>query len=144
MKLLDALFPGDTFAPGVRARVSLLRERACAGGLTVTCGGRSMEPAVRMGDRVEVTTAAPRPGAVAVFVTLRGELELHRLVSRGPCGWWVHEGDNQAAPRLGLVHASQIVGLAAVAGRRPALASRARAGARLAVAAARVLARGRH
>ncbi len=140
----DAIFPALGLPRSVRARVALMRERARAGALVVTCGGCSMEPAIALGERIAIQVTTPCLGAVAAFVTRGGELELHRLVSRGPCGWWVHEGDNQAAPQLGLVHAAQIVGLAAVARRRPSLASRARAGARLAVAAARVLARGRH
>ncbi|HVK73790.1 MAG TPA: hypothetical protein VM734_10730 [Kofleriaceae bacterium] len=136
---MPGLFPALALPPAVRARVALLRERAAAGTLEVTCGGRSMEPVVRLGDRVRIAAAAARTGAVAAFVTARGDLELHRLIGRGPLGWWVHAGDNQAAPALGLVHEVQLVGVADVPRLRPSLIASARAAARVAQAAARVL-----
>ena len=135
---MAALFPAEAMPPAVRARVALLRERAAAGGLVVTCGGRSMEPVIRPGDAVPVAPGARRPGLVAAFVTPRGELELHRLVARGPLGWWVHAGDNQGGPTLGLVHDAQVVGIAEVPVRVPSIVTRARAAARLARAAVRV------
>jgi hypothetical protein len=128
-------------APGlpaaVRARIELLRERARAG-LAVTCGGVSMEPAIARGDVVMVRSGWPRTGDVAAFVTRGGQLELHRLLAHAPLvGWWVHGGDNQVAPDLGLVHRAQLVGVAVGYWRAPGLATRARAVLRLARAAAR-------
>ncbi|MBK9034449.1 MAG: S24/S26 family peptidase [Myxococcales bacterium] len=123
--------------PSVRARIELLRERA-RGGLTVTCGGVSMEPVIRRGETVTVAAARPRRGDVAAFVTRRGDLELHRLIARAPgLPWWVHAGDNQAAPHLGLVHRDQIVGVVPSRRARPSPLVRARAALRLARAAAR-------
>lgn len=130
--------------PSVRARIELLRERAQRG-MTVTCGGMSMEPAIRRGDPVRVRAGRPRIGEVAAFVTRGGELELHRLVARAPgLGWWVHAGDNQVARALGLVHDAQLVGVAEVARAPVALTQRLRAVARLARAGLRLgLARAR-
>lgn len=126
--------------PSVRARIELLRERARGDiGLTVTCGGVSMEPAIRRGDAVRVRAGRPRIGEVAAFVTRGGQLELHRLVARAPgLGWWVHAGDNQVAPALGLVHDAQVVGVAAVARGPVALTQRLRAVVRLARAGLRL------
>lgn len=125
--------------PIVRARVELWRERV-ASGMVVTCGGVSMEPSIRRGDAVSVRAGRPRVGEVAAFVTRRGQLELHRLVARVPVlGWWVHAGDNQAAPHLGLVHDRQLVGVVDGAPRPPSWSMRARAAARVARAAARRL-----
>ncbi len=136
------LFPDHALPPAVRARVALLRDRAAGpDGLVTTCGGVSMEPAIRRGDPVTVRARAPRAGAVAAFVTTRGELELHRLVAAAPGGWWAHLGDNQIDPSPGLVHATQVIGLAEVAARAPGVRARARALVRLARAAARVAAR---
>lgn len=127
-----------TLSPAVRARVALLRDQARAA-LTVTCGGVSMEPAIRRGEVVAVAASAPRVGDVAAFVTPRGELELHRLIARAPLlGWWVHAGDNQTAPRPGLVHAAQLVGVAVGHRRAPGWRARAAAVRRLASAAWRV------
>ncbi|MBK7074776.1 MAG: S24/S26 family peptidase [Myxococcales bacterium] len=130
--------------PSVRARIELLRERA-QGGLTVTCGGVSMEPVIRRGDAVRVRAGRPRVGEVAAFVTRGGQLELHRLVARAPgLGWWVHAGDNQVAPALGLVHDAQLIGVADVARGPVALTQRLRAAVRLARAGLRLgLARAR-
>lgn len=122
----------------VRARIDLLRERARAG-LAVTCGGVSMEPAIARGDVVMVRSGWPRTGDVAAFVTPGGTLELHRLLAHVPVlGWWVHGGDNQVAPDLGLVHRTQLVGVAVGYWREPGLASRARAVVRVARAATRI------
>lgn len=129
---------GLDLPPRVRAQVELWRARAQAG-LEVTCGGVSMEPVIARGDRVRVCPGRPRRGEIAAFVTAGGQLELHRLVARGPAGWWVHAGDNQAAPVLGLVHDRQIVGVVARRRRSPSLAMRARAAVRLALAGARRL-----
>lgn len=138
--MMAYLFRGHAIPPAVRARIELMRERAAGkDGMTVTCGGASMEPVIARGDRVVIRGGAPRRGAVAAFVTMGGELELHRLIARGPAGWWAHLGDNQAAPAVGLVHASQIVGLAEVPRRPTGAAERARAAVRFARAALRVV-----
>lgn len=127
----------------VRARVELLRERA-RDELMVTCGGVSMEPAIRRGDRVAIRDRAPRVGDVAAFVTRRGELELHRLIARAPLvGWWVHGGDNQTAPTLGLVHGAQVIGVADGFARGPGWRERGAAMQRIATAAWRVVRRRR-
>ena len=106
--------------------------------MTVTCGGVSMEPAIRRGDAVRIEPGALRRGVVAAFVTRGGVLELHRLVARAPgLAWWVHAGDNQAAPALGLVHRDQIIGVAITPSRAPSRRLQARAIARLARAALR-------
>jgi hypothetical protein len=121
----------------VRARVQLLRARA-ATGLDVTCGGVSMEPVIARGAAVSVWPGRPDVGQIAAFVTPRGELELHRLILRSPgLPWWVHAGDNQAAPHLGLVHDDQIVGVVPGRGQPPTTALQARALARLALAGLR-------
>lgn len=133
------LFPGHALPPAVRARIELLRDRASSpAGWVVTCGGSSMEPVLRRGERVAIRAQPPRRGAVAAFVTSRGDLELHRLVAAAPGGWWAHLGDNQVDPAPGLVHTSQIVGVAALPVRVPHAVERARALARFAHAAARV------
>jgi hypothetical protein len=114
----------------VRARIELLRERAGApDGLEVTCGGVSMLPAIARGARVRVRRDRQRirAGAVAAFVTRDGTLELHRLVARGPAGWWAHLGDNQASPDVGLVHETQLIGVTDVAVRQTGPVVRARA-----------------
>lgn len=90
-----------------------------------------MEPVIQRGDRVRVLGRTARIGHVAAFVTGRGELELHRLVARGPVGWWVHLGDNQVDPTPGLVHASHIVGIADVPRRFPRPADVVRAMTRM-------------
>jgi hypothetical protein len=63
--------------------------------------GRSMEPALRDGDRLLVrwdraAVRAARPGAVAVVRLPGGRpLSIKRLTFREPGGWWV-ERDNPA------------------------------------------------
>lgn len=127
----------------VRARIELLGDRA-RDELMVTCGGVSMEPAIRRGDRVAISDRAPRVGDVVAFVTRRGELELHRLIARAPLvGWWVHGGDNQTSPALGLVHATQIVGVADGFARPPRWRDRAAAVRRIGEAAWRIARRSR-
>jgi len=136
------IFAAHALPPAVRARVELLRERAGAG-LDVTCGGVSMEPALARGSSVRVRPGRPRVGAVAAFVTRRGDLELHRLIAPAPLGWWVHAGDNQRSPEPGLVHASQLIGVADLPRRRPGPVATARAAWRMARAAWRVMAQPR-
>jgi len=133
-----------TLSAAVRARIELLRERAASpDGLEVTCGGVSMEPAIARGDRVRVRRRRARSGAVAAFVTPDGTLELHRLVARGPAGWWAHLGDNQVAPDVGLVHDAQLIGVAEVAVRAAGPVARARALVRFTRAGLRRIARSR-
>lgn len=133
-------FAGLELPPDLRARIELLRERAGApDGLTLTCGGRSMEPVLRLGQAVRVRTGRPRRGAVAAFVNRRGSIELHRLVLATPMlDWWVHAGDNQVSPELGVVHGSQIVGVADLPVVPPGPVMCARAAGRLARAAGRL------
>ena len=146
MRWLDRLqrvvFADAALPPDLRARIAILRDRAAAPeGLTLTCAGVSMEPAIRRGEEVRVRAGAARRGAVAAFVNRRGSIELHRLVLATPAlDWWVHAGDNQATRELGLVHGSQLVGDADVAVVRPGPALSARAALRLARAAARLTA----
>jgi hypothetical protein len=137
--MLAYVFRAHALAPAVRARIELTRQRVAGPeGMSVVCGGASMEPVIARGARVTVRAGRPARGRVAAFVTAGGELELHRLIARGPIGWWAHLGDNQAAPIVGLVHESQIVGIADVASRRPGVGARARAVVRLTRAALRV------
>ncbi|HVV81868.1 MAG TPA: S24/S26 family peptidase [Kofleriaceae bacterium] len=133
-------FGGVELPAEVRARLELARDRvASREGLILTCAGVSMEPAIRLGDRVRVRPGQARRGAVAAFVNRRGTFELHRLVLSVPgLDWWVHAGDNQVSDELGLVHRSQIVGVADVARALPRAALTARAALRLARAAARL------
>jgi len=136
--MMAHLFPGLALPPAVRARIELMRDRAASpDGMTVTCGGTSMEPVIRRGDPVRIRPGRPRRGAVAAFVTSHGDLELHRLIARGPLGWWAHLGDNQSAPAVGLVHTSQLIGLAAVPARAPSPLATARAAIRFARAGLR-------
>jgi hypothetical protein len=126
-------------APALRARIELLRDRAHTG-LTVTCGGVSMQPSISRGDAVTIRSGQPRRGDVAAFVTQRGELEMHRLIARAPgLDWWVHAGDNQAAPDLGLVHREQFVGIVPGHRRRPGPIVAVRAALRIGRAAVRSL-----
>jgi hypothetical protein len=136
--ILAGLFPAHDLPPSVRARIELLRAQASEG-FTVTCGGVSMEPVIRRGEEVHVFDRPPRIGDVAAFVTRRGELELHRLVARAPViGWWVHGGDNQSSPTLGLVHTVHIVGIAVGRERPPGWRDRIQGATRLAVGAWRL------
>jgi hypothetical protein len=139
-ELQRVAFAGLELPPDLRARIALLRERAAsASGLTLTCGGRSMEPVLRLGEQVIVRRERPRRGAVAAFVNRRGSIELHRLVLSTPAlDWWVHAGDNQVSDELGLVHGAQIVGVAELPVRRTSGRVAARAAWRLAQAAGRV------
>jgi len=142
--MMAHLFPALALPPAVRARVSLMRERAAGPtGMTITCGGASMEPVIRRGDAVRIRNGRPRRGAVAAFVTPGGDLELHRLIARGPFGWWAHLGDNQAAPAVGLVHTSQLIGIADVPARPPGPLATARAALRFARAGLRLAQRRR-
>lgn len=139
-RLQRLVFAGLDLPPDLRARIALLRDRARSpAGLGLTCAGISMEPVIRLGQPVLVRAGAPRRGAVAAFVNRRGSIELHRLVLSTPLlDWWVHAGDNQVAAELGLVHGSQLVGLAEVPRARPGAVLTTRAAVRLARAAVRL------
>ena len=139
-RLQRVVFAGLELPPELRARIALLRDRAAGpDGLTLTCAGVSMEPVIRLGQPVRVRPGVYRRGAVAAFVNRRGSIELHRLVlSTTPLDWWVHAGDNQVSPELGVVHGAQLVGVAEVPVVRPSAALTARAALRLARAAGRL------
>ena len=138
--LQRVVFAGLEQPPDLRARIAILRDRArSADGLVLTCAGVSMEPVIRIGQQVLVRPGAYRRGTVAAFVNRRGSIELHRLVLSTPAlDWWVHAGDNQVSDELGLVHGSQLVGVADVPALPPGPLMTARAAMRLARAAARL------
>ena len=103
-------------------RDALLRELAAlAGGTWVTCAGRSMEPTIRLGDRVRIEACARvGSGEVALFAARRGGYVLHRVVLAVPgTGWFVHIGDAGSGDGPGLAHVTQLVGRAPVARRVP-------------------------
>lgn len=139
-RLQRVVFAGLDLPPDLRARIALLRDRAATpAGLSLTCAGVSMEPVIHLGQPVLVRVGVARRGAVAAFVNRRGSIELHRLVLSTPMlDWWVHAGDNQVSTELGLVHGSQLVGIAEVPRAIPTVAMTARAGVRLARAAGRL------
>ncbi len=139
-RLQRVVFAGMELPPDLRARIALLRDRAeSPAGLSLTCAGVSMEPVIHLGEAVRVWAGRARRGAVAAFVNRRGSIELHRLVLATPMlDWWVHAGDNQVSTELGIVHGSQLVGIAEVTRTTPSVALTARAAVRLARAAARL------
>ena len=139
-RLQRVVFAGSALPPDLRARIELLRDRAeSPAGLELTCAGISMEPVIHLGQPVLVRAGRPHRGAVAAFVNRRGSIELHRLVLATPLlDWWVHAGDNQVSHDLGLVHGSQLVGIAEVPWARPSPLLTARAAVRLAQAAGRL------
>lgn len=123
---------------------TLLRELAALpGGTWVTCAGRSMEPTIRLGDRVRIEACGRvQSGDVALFAAQRGGYVLHRVVLAVPgTGWFVHVGDAGSGDGPGLAHVSQLVGRAPVARRAPSASLRAAALRRVAAAALRVGAR---
>ena len=63
-------------------------EAARPDGLVLTCGGVSMEPAIRIGQEVRVRSGTFRRGCVAAFVNRRGSIELHRLILSTPALAW--------------------------------------------------------
>lgn len=123
------------------ARDALLRELAALpGGTWVTCAGRSMEPTIRLGDRVRIE-ACTRVGSgeVALFAAQRGGYVLHRVVLAVPgTGWFVHIGDAGSGDGPGLAHVSQLVGRAPLARRVPSVRVWAAALRRVSMAALRV------
>lgn len=119
---------------------ALLRALAALpGGTWVTCAGRSMEPTIRLGDRVRIEACdRVHSGDVALFAARRGGYVLHRVVLAVPgTGWFVHVGDAGSGDP-GLAHVSQLVGRAPVAGRAPSATEWAAALRRVAVAVLRV------
>jgi hypothetical protein len=122
-------------------RDALLRALAALpGGTWVTCAGRSMEPTIRLGDRVRIEACRRvRSGDVALFAARRGGYVLHRVVLAVPgTGWFVHVGDAPSRAGPGLAHVRQLVGRAPVARRAPSAPERAAALGRVAVAALRL------
>lgn len=111
-------------------------------GLWVTCAGRSMEPTIRMGERVRVCVCERvHPGDVVLFAGARG-LVLHRVVfSVLGTGWFLHIGDAGSGDGPGLARVSTVVGRADVPRRIPPASVYLAAFQRLGRAARRVLAR---
>ena len=122
-------------------RDALLRALAALpGGTWVTCAGRSMEPTIRLGDRVRIEACSRvQSGDVALFAARRGGYVLHRVVLAVPgTGWFVHVGDAGSSDEPGLAHISQLVGRAPVARRAPSAPEWAAALGRVAAGALRV------
>ena len=118
----------------------LVRELAALpAGVTVTCAGVSMQPALWRGQRVQVQACTRlRTGDVVLFELADGTLEMHRLVARVPLArLWVHRGDNQRSPRPGLVRDAAIIGLVALPRVAPSLRVRLDAARRLVEAVVR-------
>lgn len=92
------------------------------GGAWVTCAGRSMEPTIRLGDRVRIIACdRVRSGDVVLFEGGRGHV-LHRVVLCVPgTPWFVHIGDAGSGDGPGLARRSQVVGRALVPRQRPPL-----------------------
>lgn len=121
------------------SRRELVRELAARpGGTWVTCAGRSMEPTVKLGDRVRVRACRDvRAGDVVLFETADGrDHVLHRVVFKVPgLPFFLHIGDGGSGDGPGLVHLERLVGRADLPRRRPDLRTLA-AGARRTVRAA--------
>lgn len=109
-----------------RDRRALVRELArTPAGIWITCAGRSMEPALRLGDRVRVKAARrPRIGDVVLLETADGrDLVLHRVILALPgLPWFWHDGD-AGAPDPAPAHVRQLLGRANLARRAPRLAA---------------------
>jgi hypothetical protein len=118
---------------GDAARRGLLRDLVATGGAWVTCAGRSMEPTIRLGDRVRIEPCARgRTGEVVLFEATRGHV-LHRVVLALPgLPWFLHLGDAGSGDGPGLAHVSRVVGRARLPRRRPPLPVLLAAGWRLA------------
>lgn len=101
-----------------------------AGGVWVTCAGRSMEPTIKLGDRVRVEACERvRAGDVVLFEGSRSYV-LHRVLFPLPgTSWFVHIGDAGSEDGPGLAHAARVVGRAELR-RRLMPMSMWRAGAR--------------
>ncbi len=92
----------------------------------VICGGRSMEPTVKAGQRVRVRPCGKlRAGDVVVFKSRTSETHvLHRVVLKVPgLPWFVHLGDSPEA-KAGLASTSQVEGRADLPRQRPTLRNR--------------------
>jgi hypothetical protein len=124
-------------------RLALLRELAeMPSGAWVTCSGRSMEPTVRLADRVRVSGCERvSSGDVVLLETGAGDAcILHRVVFRVPLlPYFAHMGDAAACRGAGLAHMSRLVGRADLERRPVALASRVAAAGRIAHAIGRRL-----
>lgn len=127
--------------PGLLARELARTPR----GLWVTCAGRSMEPTIRMGDRVLVRTCERvRPGDVVLFQGTRG-LVLHRVLFPLPgTRWFLHIGDAGSGDGPGLAARDTLIGRAEIACRLLPFRDYARSLGRLSMAAYRVLVRDRY
>lgn len=111
-----------TALPGALTR-ELVRDLARApGGAWVTCAGRSMEPTLKLGDRVRIEACDRiRGGDIVLFEASRAYV-LHRVVLTVPgTAWFVHIGDAGSGEGPGLAHRSRLVGRALLPRRRPPL-----------------------
>jgi hypothetical protein len=101
----------------------LVRDLASTpGGAWVTCAGRSMEPTLKLGDRLRIEACDRiRGGDVVLFEASRAYV-LHRVVLCLPgTAWFVHIGDAGSGEGPGLAHGSRVVGRAFLPRRRPPL-----------------------
>lgn len=96
------------------SRRDLVREVARApGGVWVTCAGRSMEPTIKLGDRVRIEACdRVRAGEVVLFEGGRSYV-LHRVLLTVPgTSWFLHIGDAGSGEGPGLAHTARVVGRA--------------------------------
>lgn len=111
-------------------------------GVWVTCAGRSMEPTIKLGERVRVRTCARiRAGDVILFAGARGCV-LHRVVLALPgVPWFAHIGDAGSPDGPGIADKRTVIGRADVPRQCPSVRARAAGLRRLARAAWRVFKR---
>lgn len=92
-------------------RHDLLRDLAAnPDGAWITVAGRSMEPTLHIGDRVNIRRCASiRRGDVVLFESRdRRDVILHRVLAKVPgVPWFIHIGDggNPTSPGLASTHA---------------------------------------
>ena len=114
----------------------LFRELAARpAGTWVTCASGSMEPTIKVGDRVRVHACSGtdlRPGQVVLFETGDGkELVLHRVVLAVPgLPYFLHIGDAGRARGPGICHRDRVIARADLPVKRPSLAMLAAAARR--------------
>lgn len=96
--------------------LKLLRSTLKAQGVIwISCGGKSMEPTIVLGQRVKVTEGRPQRGDVILFESKTNQLILHRLVFWPSLGrWFWHEGDAPSPLGPRKAHKSSFVGVADV------------------------------
>jgi hypothetical protein len=90
----------------------------------VVCGGDSMTPTVRFGQRVRVVPCERiRAGDVVVLRSGSSDAHvLHRVVLKVPgLPWFVHAGDSPSCRGLSLASTDQVVGCADLPRRRPSI-----------------------